>query len=79
MASKVFPRSLLLAGREMSTITSTKSTRISITPNILEEKTDSIIKHYQARKDTSLAIRSLDDPTSQQKISQNTLTEIQRT
>lgn len=37
-ASKVFPSSLLLAGRDRSTITSTKSTRISITPKTLFKK-----------------------------------------
>lgn len=37
-ASNAFPTSLLLAGRERSTITSTKSTMINTTPNILEEK-----------------------------------------
>lgn len=34
-ASMASPTSLLLAGRERSTITSTKSTRIRITPNML--------------------------------------------
>lgn len=36
-ASKASPTSLLLSYREMSTITSTKSTRISTTPNTLSE------------------------------------------
>lgn len=45
--SKAFPTSLSLAGRHMSTITSKKSTRISTTPNMLEERTDSIFRHHQ--------------------------------
>lgn len=39
-ASKASPTSLLFSGREKSTITSTMSTMMSITPNILKEKTN---------------------------------------